>query len=91
MTTNYNLVRDQITAQSENSYLYGNDTQANGFYIDKVTDSTGTHYYVNVGFGYNISLNRGTAEQDLQVAGILSADPRTSNAQWAIIQSYSCC
>ncbi len=44
MTTTSSAIRDQLTAQSENSTLYNNSTQANAFYVDSAVVNGVTTY-----------------------------------------------
>ena len=76
MTTSSDAIRDQITARFENT-LY------NQFYVDSSVVNGVTKYFLNVGYGYNITSNLNStpdARTALTAAGILSSDPTIANS-----------
>jgi len=73
----YISARDTLTAKFENNALY-TGSGGNDFYVDK---NASGQYQLNIGFGYNITANINSAENDLISAGIITA------SQWAAIES----
>jgi len=70
----YLTERDLLTASFENNALFLDEGSGSLFYYD----SAG----LNIGFGYNITANLGSARATLQEVGLVF-----SNEQWTAIES----